>query len=410
MINEKIALGKEFLKDMVSKLKGHDKRVALAQIANEYGTGGQTFVAELFGVSRTTIRKGNHELRTGIKCEDAFHMRGRDKTTKKLPNLEQDLKNILDSQSQTDPSFKTTRLYTKLTIKQLRLELLKLDEYTEEKLPCDQTLTTIVNTLGFTVKKVQKTKPLKKISETNQIFENLKEKHKEIESDNSVVRLSIDTKDRVKIGDFSRGGKNRVVVKAMDHDFGSDFVVPFGIYNVKDKSTEISLTETKVTADFMVDQLEAYWTAKGYDKTQNKLVINADNGPENSGRRTQWIKRMVEFSAKYDVEVTLAYYPPYHSKYNPVERVWGRLEQHWNGDLLDSVETVVKMIETMDYEGQRPSVHLIEKVYESGKKVAKDLMMVYEKAIERKENIEKWYMTINPLKSKEILKSIEALE
>jgi len=67
-------------------------------------------------------------------------------------------------------------------------------------------------------------------------------------------------------------------------------------------------------------------------------VINADNGPENSGVRSQWLKRLVEFSAIEDIKIQLAYYPPYHSKYNPIERVFGVLENYWNGDPLRTVE------------------------------------------------------------------------
>ena len=62
--------------------------------------------------------------------------------------------------------------------------------------------------------------------------------------------------------------------------------------------------------------------------------------PENSSRRTQFIKRLEEFSIDYDVEITLLYYPPYHSKYNPIERVWGAVEKHWGGALLDTEETI----------------------------------------------------------------------
>jgi len=72
-------------------------------------------------------------------------------------------------------------------------------------------------------------------------------------------------------------------------------------------------------------------------------VINADNGPENSGARTQWLKRLVEFSLRYQVNVQLAYYPPYHSKYNPIERVFGVLENYWNGDPLTSVAKALDM-------------------------------------------------------------------
>ena len=59
------------------------------------------------------------------------------------------------------------------------------------------------------------------------------------------------------------------------------------------------------------------------------------------------MKHLIEFSANYEVEVILAYYPPYHSKYNPIERTWGILEQHGNGSLLDSVDTVLKFEQSM---------------------------------------------------------------
>ena len=72
------------------------------------------------------------------------------------------------------------------------------------------------------------------------------------------------------------------------------------------------------------------------------LVLNVDNGPENHSRRTQFMQRLLEFVQRYQVSIRLAYYPPYHSKYNPVERCWGILEQHWNGSLLDSVDSVIQ--------------------------------------------------------------------
>lgn len=184
----------------------------------------------------------------------------------------------------------------------------------------------------------------------------MKKVHDEIENDDTVVRLSIYTKDRVKIGNFSRGEKNRAEVEAADYDFGDKFLVLFGIMNVKDGTVDLSIAETKVTADFMVDRLEEYWNVHDFQDSKKVLVLNADNGPENHSRRTQFIKRMVEFAVKYDINIHLAYYPPYHSKYNPIERVWGALEQHWNGDLLDDTETVIGFAKSMKYKGQHLNV------------------------------------------------------
>lgn len=389
--------------DTVEKLKGYDKRIALAHIAEKYGYGGQSFVASEFNVGRDTIRKGQHEVNSDIKCEDAFNMRGRKKITDKLPELEDQLKSIIDSQSQTDPKFQSTRLYTRLTIGEIRKQLIGQKGYQDSELPTNQTLNTLVNNLGYKLKRVQKARPLKKIPETNAIFENLNKIHEEVAEDDTVVRLSMDAKDRVKIGNFSRSGKNRVKVEAADHDFCDEFVVPFGIMNVKDGTVDISIAKSKVTADYIVDRLEEYWITNDFVGKKKVLVLNADNGPECNSRRTQFIKRIVEFAVEYNVTILLAYYPPYHSKYNPIERVWGALEQYWNGNLLDNTDAVVGFAKSMTYKGQHPNVTLVEQVYETGKKLEKKVMDIYETALERMNGIGKWFISIIPSKCREML-------
>ena len=92
-------------------------------------------------------------------------------------------------------------------------------------------------------------------------------------------------------------------------------------------------------------------------------MINADNGPESSGVRSQWLKRLVYFSAQRNVKIQLAYYPPYHSKYNPIERVFGVLENYWNGDPLRTVEKALGMAEGMTYNGVHPKAKLITQNY-----------------------------------------------
>jgi len=83
------------------------------------------------------------------------------------------------------------------------------------------------------------------------------------------------------------------------------------------------------------------------------------------------MKRMVEFADHNNLEIVLVYYPPYHSKYNPIERCWGILENHWNGTLLDSTQTVLEWASTMTWKGISPIIHLLDKVYEKGVSIAK---------------------------------------
>jgi hypothetical protein len=108
------------------------------------------------------------------------------------------------------------------------------------------------------------------------------------------------------------------------------------------------------------------------------------------------MKRIVEFAHKFSITIQLVYYPPYHSKYNPIERTWGILELHWNGDLLESEETVIRFAETMTWNKKNPSVKLIDKVYDLGVKLTRRIMKKYEKVIDRLSNLEDWFVTILP--------------
>jgi transposase len=133
------------------------------------------------------------------------------------------------------------------------------------------------------------------------------------------------------------------------------------------KETSLYFGASKITADFIVDVLIDFWNANKERFAQiDTILLNIDNGPECNSRRTQFIKRICEFSRESNLMITLAYYPPYHSKYNPIERVWGGLEQHWNGDILDTKETVLKFAENFVWAGKQATIKLWTKTYETG--------------------------------------------
>ena len=166
----------------------------------------------------------------------------------------------------------------------------------------------------------------------------------------------------IKVGPFSRGGYNRYGLRAWDHDFKSETTLKlFGISIPATNETFFYFTESNATADFMVDALEHLWPTIKEKYNPHTLVLNMDNGPENNSRRSQYMKRMLNFSQEHFINVSLAYYPPYQSKYNPIERVWGRIENHWNGELLNSIEKVLGLARTMTWKGRNPVVNLITK-------------------------------------------------
>jgi len=226
----------------------------------------------------------------------------------------------------------------------------------------------------------------------------------EADSRSDVLRLSMDAKDRVKIGEFSRQGKSYAKIKALDHDFGNEYITPQGIFIPKFDEFQMFFTRSSITANFIIDMLTIFWkNNRDRFKEVRKLVLNQDNGPECKSTRTQFIKRICEFSGKFNMEISLAYYPPYHSKYNPVERVWGNLEQHWNGSILDTVETVLKFAQSMRWKGNCPSVQLIENKYQTGIKLCKQTMNAYERIIDRDKELGKWFVDIKPEKCKKLI-------
>jgi transposase len=211
-----------------------------------------------------------------------------------------------------------------------------------------------------------------------------------------VLRLSMDAKATVKIGPFARGGKSRVVVQAADHDFQPEgSVTPVGIFLPASDELFLYGVTSKVTSDCLVDRLAQWWTAvRERFASITTLVINLDNGPENHSRRTQFMHRIVEFVQQYQVSVHLAYYPPYHSKYNAVERCWGILETHWNGALLDSIEAVLHFAASMTWKGNHPVVELVTTSYPTGVKLTKEAMDAVEAHLSRLPELAKWFVDI----------------
>jgi transposase len=239
----------------------------------------------------------------------------------------------------------------------------------------------------------------KKIPETDAIFEQLAQVHAQADADEHVLRISLDAKATILIGNYSRGGQSRLIVKAADHDFHpEEKLTPFGVYLPQYHELYLYFSNSKVTSDFIVDCLQQFWfSQKDRFPQVNILLLNLDNGPENHSRRTQFMRRITDFVDEFLIHVHLAYYPPYHSKYNPIERVWGVLEQHWNGSLLDSCETVLQFAQTMRYRGHQPIIQFVQKIYHSGVRLTQKAMAELEKRFVRLSTLPKWFVRIAPL-------------
>lgn len=233
--------------------------------------------------------------------------------------------------------------------------------------------------------------------ETDAIFENIKAKDQIGKS--GVKRLSIDCKATVNLGEYSRGGQTRGENQALDHDFGYvEKSIPCGILDENLGQLYVYFGSSYKTSDFIMDNLEKYWKSLPETAQQEiqSLQLKIDNGPESSGIRTQFLKRIVEFADAIKKPIQLIYYPPYHSKYNPIERCWGILERHWNGALLRDVKTLLGWAKSMTWKGLHPIVQLNSNIYEKGVSLSKREMHGIERRLERNPELPKWDILIKP--------------
>ena len=215
----------------------------------------------------------------------------------------------------------------------------------------------------------------------------------------NVKRLSIDCKATVLIGDVARGGLTRGDNQACDHDLGlKEKYIPCGIVDEESGQLHMTFGSSYKTSDCIVDALAAQWDAlDAQEKAATNLIqIKMDNGPEGSGRRTPFLHRMVQLADYMNKPIQLLYYPPYHSKYNPIERCWGILELKWNGTKLIDAETMLEWAKKMTWKGIHPVVELSRKVYQKGIALGKAAMQAVEARLERHPELPKYDILINP--------------
>jgi transposase len=198
------------------------------------------------------------------------------------------------------------------------------------------------------------------------------------------------------------GGKSRTdgqgkVEKGWDHDPpAKEKWVPFGVLVLLTGALTL-VFGTGETSDFWVDALQVWWRGvRAKYRGIRRLVIYLDNGPQNSGRRRQFLKRLVQFADWSGVVIRLVYYPPYHSKYNPIERCWSSLERKWNGVLLNCWEVIRACALRMQWRGRHPTVEHLTGTYPKKVSVPEAEMTGYNARLERSATLPKYEITIKP--------------
>jgi len=189
------------------------------------------------------------------------------------------------------------------------------------------------------------------------------------------------------------------VPQALDHDPPAEQkLVPFGVLMLGTGLLTL-IFGFRECSDFWGDCMKTWWTSvRSQCRGIRRLVIYLDNGPKNSGVTRKFLRRMVQFADWSGLEIRLIYYPPYHSKYNPIERCWSSLQKKWNGVLLTCWRVVQSCAQRMTWKGEHPQVHRIAKKYNNEKPVSKEEMQIINSRLQRSATLPKYDIVITPQK------------
>jgi Rhodopirellula transposase DDE domain len=190
-----------------SRLTGYQRRSFQAEVAVELCSGNARQAERRFGWGRQTVEKGLQERRHGVRCLENFAARARQPSEEKDPQLAADIREIVEPHTHADPELKSSRRYTNLSAAEVRDALIKKG-YPQADLPAERTMRDILNRMNYRLKRLQKGKPLKKTEQTDAIFANLKAVRDEVRDQPETLEISMDTKAKVALGDYVRGGKN----------------------------------------------------------------------------------------------------------------------------------------------------------------------------------------------------------
>jgi hypothetical protein len=246
---------------------------------------------------------------------------------------------------------------------------------------------------GYVTRKAQKSEAMGEHPDRNQQFETIARLQREYrESDDPI--LSMDTKKKELIGNFYRAGHllTQGVLKTFDHDFASaasGVIIPHGLYDVKRNEGHVNLGTSHDTGEFACDSIERWWEEKGralYPRATSILLL-CDGGGSNSSSQYLFKEDLQRPVDRLGIEIRVAHYPPYTSKYNPIEhRLFPHLTRACQGVVFESVELVKELMEKAKTKtGLRVTVEVLDKVYQTGRKYAEgfkeDMKIVFDEVL-----------------------------
>ena len=241
---------------------------------------------------------------------------------------------------------------------------------------CAETVRDLLDEQGFVQRKAQRRLSMGATPFRNEQFEKIARlKAEYLDSDNPI--LSMDSKKKEHLGNLYRDGKlyTTGVIETLDHDFpsaSSGLIIPHGLFDVKRNLGHITLGFSHDTSQFACDSLYLWWQRYGhlaYPKAKSILLL-CDGGGSNNARHYIFKEDLQRLVNTIEIPIRVAHYPPYCSKYNPIEhRLFPHITRVLSGVILKTVELVKTLIgRTHTRTGLKVTVGMLKKSYETQRK------------------------------------------
>lgn len=369
----------QMMKQFHASLSEKDRRRYAGIEALKLGTGSRNYIARILGCSRRTVSKGAGEVSGLPKREVEKRIRqpggGRKTYLAHWPEIDAKFLAVLQEHTAGDPMDAQVR-WTDLTPQAIRLAL--GTEY--QIVVSEHVIRHLLQKHDYHRRKAQKKQTMRQVAQRNEQFENIRRLKADFEAAGNPL-LSMDTKKKEHLGNFYRAGYLYTLeeLRAYDHDFVSfadGVIIPHSLYDLRHNLGYIQIGTSHDTSEFAMDSLRHGWFTYGrrFYPEATALLILCDGGGSNDARHQLFKADLQILADELGLEIRIAHYPPYTSKYNPIEhRLFPHVTRACQGVLFTSVALVKELMEkTHTQTGLKVFVHLLDNVYETGRKVAAD--------------------------------------
>jgi len=372
--NEKI---KEHIKTTFNFLSEKDRRLYIAVEAEKLPRGGITYLATLVNCSRNLIYAGLKQLKNQESIlKDRIRNKGGGKKAfiDTIDNIDEVFFQVIQDHIAGDPMDGNIK-WTNLSYKQISKKMTEKGVVIGAKVAKK-----LLKKHGFKKRKALKNQTIGSCENRNEQFENINSIKSEYQQNGNPV-VSMDSKKKELLGNLYREGScySTGVIEVYDHDFphlADGVVIPHTIYDMGTNRAFVNIGTSKDTSEFACDSIKRWWTDEGCTQHPNatSILILADGGGSNSSRHYIFKEDLQKLVDEIGIEIRMAHYPPYTSKWNPVEhRVFPHITRAMQGIILKSYDTVKKLIDRTSTEtGLKVCANIIEQKYETGRKYATD--------------------------------------